>query len=147
MCPLSFGIPSHSGHHSALGQVPCAIQSVLISYLFYTQCQQCICGGFRIEGTHIYLWSIHVDIWQKPSQYCKVIILQLKQINLKIVYMCQSQFPPTLLFPLGFRIFVLYVHVSISALQIRSSIYFSRFHKYMLLYSICFSLSYLLISV
>ena len=28
--------------------------------------------------THVYLWQIHVDGWQKPSQYCKVIILQLK---------------------------------------------------------------------
>ena len=24
------------------------------------------------------LWPIHVDVWQKSSQYCKVIILQLK---------------------------------------------------------------------
>ena len=28
-------------------------------------------------GTHVYLWPIHVDVWQKPSQYCKVIIFQL----------------------------------------------------------------------
>ena len=33
---------------------------------------------FRREGTHVYLWLIHVDVWQKLSQYCKVIILQLK---------------------------------------------------------------------
>ena len=33
--PLSFGLPSHSYHHSALSKVPCAIQYVLISYLFY----------------------------------------------------------------------------------------------------------------
>ena len=31
---------------------------------------------------HIYLWLIHVTIWQKPTQYCKAIILQLK-INKK----------------------------------------------------------------
>ena len=37
---------------------------------------------FRREETYVYLWLIHVDIWQKPSQYCKVIILQLK-IKLK----------------------------------------------------------------
>ena len=27
--------------------------------------------GFRMGGgrdTHVYLWPIHVDIWQKPSQ-------------------------------------------------------------------------------
>ena len=29
-------------------------------------------------GTHVHLWLIHVDVWQKPSQYYKVIILQLK---------------------------------------------------------------------
>ena len=33
---------------------------------------------FRREGPHVFLWLIHVDIWQRPSQYCKVTILQLK---------------------------------------------------------------------
>ena len=32
-------------------------------------------GGFKREGTYVYLWPIHVDVWQKPTQYCKVIIL------------------------------------------------------------------------
>ena len=27
---------------------------------------------------YVYLWLIHIDVWQKLSQYCKVIILQLK---------------------------------------------------------------------
>ena len=27
---------------------------------------------------HVYLWLIHVDVWQKPIQYCEVICLQLK---------------------------------------------------------------------
>ena len=27
---------------------------------------------------YVYLWLIHVDVWQKPTQYCKAIILQLK---------------------------------------------------------------------
>ena len=27
----------------------------------------------------VYLWLIHVDVWQKPTQYCKAIILQLKK--------------------------------------------------------------------
>ena len=27
-------------------------------------------------------WVIHVDVWQKPAQYCKVIILQLKERKL-----------------------------------------------------------------
>lgn len=35
-------------------------------------------GRFRREGTYIWLWLIHGDIWQKPTQYHKTIILQLK---------------------------------------------------------------------
>ena len=42
-------------------------------------------GGFKREGTRVYLWLTHADVWQKPTQYCKGIILQLK-INLKIRY-------------------------------------------------------------
>ena len=35
-------------------------------------------------GTYVYLWLIHVDVSQKPSQYYKVIIFQLKiKLNLK----------------------------------------------------------------
>ena len=29
-------------------------------------------------GTHVHPWLIHINIWQKPSQHCKVISLQLK---------------------------------------------------------------------
>ena len=32
-------------------------------------------------GTHVHPWLIHVNVWQKPLQYCKVISLQLKYIN------------------------------------------------------------------
>ena len=32
--------------------------------------------GFRREGAYVCLWLIHVDVWQKPIQYCKAIILQ-----------------------------------------------------------------------
>ena len=28
----------------------------------------------------MYTWLIHVHVWQKPTQYCKAIILQLKII-------------------------------------------------------------------
>ena len=37
-------------------------------------------GGRRgvLDGEHVCLWLIHVDLWQKPLQYCKVISLQLK---------------------------------------------------------------------
>ena len=37
-------------------------------------------GVFRIGETHVYLWPIHVDIWQKKSQDCKVIILELNKL-------------------------------------------------------------------
>ena len=46
--------------------------------------------GGRWEGvlgweTHVNPWLIHVNIWQKPVQYCKVISLQLiKKIKNKI---------------------------------------------------------------
>ena len=43
-------------------------------------------GGGRWEegsgwGTHVNPWLIHVNLWQKPLQYCKVISLQLIKIN------------------------------------------------------------------
>ena len=43
------------------------------------------CGG-RWEGgsgwrTHVNPWLIHVNVWQKPLQYCKVIGLRLIQIT------------------------------------------------------------------
>ena len=28
-------------------------------------------------GTDVHPWLIHVNVWQKPLQYCKVISLQL----------------------------------------------------------------------
>ena len=30
---------------------------------------------------NVYLWLIYVDVWQTPTQHCKVIILQLKISN------------------------------------------------------------------
>lgn len=29
-------------------------------------------------GKHVYLWLVHVGVWQTPSEYCKVIIFQFK---------------------------------------------------------------------
>ena len=72
-------------------------------------------------GTHVHPWLIHVNVWQKPLQYCKVISLQFKWINFKkqvfkrVTYLCpilslqclllHPQFPMTsssgLTFPLG----------------------------------------------
>ena len=44
--------------------------------------------GARWEGgsglrTHVNPWLFHVNVWQKPLQYCKVISLQLIKINEK----------------------------------------------------------------
>ena len=36
-------------------------------------------GMFKREETYVYLWLIHVDVLQKPTQFCKaIIVLQLK---------------------------------------------------------------------
>ena len=44
-------------------------------------------GGRREEDsgreTHVNPWLTHVNVWQKPLQYCKVIGLQLIKINEK----------------------------------------------------------------
>ena len=33
-------------------------------------------GKFTKEGTYVYLWLIHVDVWQMPTQCCKAVIFQ-----------------------------------------------------------------------
>ena len=38
------------------------------------------CSGL---GTHVNPWLIHVNVWQKLLQYCKVISLQLIKMNEK----------------------------------------------------------------
>ena len=38
-------------------------------------------GGGSGWGIHVNPWLIHVSVWQKPLQYCKVISLQLIKIN------------------------------------------------------------------
>ena len=35
-------------------------------------------SGVQDGGTHVHPWLIHVNVWQKPPQYYKVITLQLK---------------------------------------------------------------------
>ena len=34
--------------------------------------------GIQGWGTYAHLWLIHVNVWQKPLQYCKVTSLKLK---------------------------------------------------------------------
>ena len=37
-------------------------------------------GGRDVQkgAIYVYLWLIHVDVSQKPTEFCKAIILQLK---------------------------------------------------------------------
>ena len=37
-------------------------------------------GRFKMERTYVYQQLIHVDVWKKPTQYRKAIILQLQII-------------------------------------------------------------------
>ena len=38
-------------------------------------------GGWGVQDgeTHVHMWLIHVDVWQKPPRDCKVISLQLNK--------------------------------------------------------------------
>jgi len=38
---------------------------------------------FRRERTYVYLWLIHVDVWQKPTQYWKAISSNKKRKKMK----------------------------------------------------------------
>ena len=42
--------------------------------------------GSRGKGHNVYLYLIHVDVWQKPIQYCKAVILQLKTNKFKKIH-------------------------------------------------------------
>ena len=46
---------------------------------------------FKRERACVYLWLIHVDVWQKPAQYCKAIALQLKNKFKKYTGFCYSR--------------------------------------------------------
>ena len=38
-------------------------------------------GGREVQkrGAYVYLWPIHIVVWQKPTLHCKAIIFQLKK--------------------------------------------------------------------
>ena len=36
-------------------------------------------GKFKREEIYVYLWLIHPDVWQKPTQYSKVIVSKKKK--------------------------------------------------------------------
>ena len=37
-----------------------------------------VAGKTQEVGTYVYFWVSHTVIWQKPTQYCKAISLQLQ---------------------------------------------------------------------
>jgi len=49
----------------------------LAIYFTYVGCRD----GREVQagGAYVYLWLIYVVEWQKPTQHCKAIILQLKR--------------------------------------------------------------------
>ena len=94
---LFFGFPSHLGHQRALSRVPCALQQVLISYLFYTQ--QCI--------------HVNPNLPIHPTPLPPMVYIRLFSTSVSPFLLCKQ------------------VHLY----------HFSRFHIYMLIYEICFSLS------
>ena len=36
-----------------------------------------------MEGTHECLWPLHIDVWQKPSQYCNYHPIKINKYILK----------------------------------------------------------------
>ena len=48
---------------------------------------KCTCYTLKKK---LYLWLIHVDVWQKLTQYCKAIILQLKTLKSQIIIYIMS---------------------------------------------------------
>ena len=84
------------------------------------------------------LTPIH-DYWKNHSFDWRDLWYIIHSINSVCLSTPISQFTPPTLFFLLVYMFVLYICVSTSVLQI--SIPFSRFHIYALIYDICFSLS------
>ena len=41
--------------------------------------ERCDGEGESGQGTHVHPWLIHVNVWQKPPQYYKVISFHLKK--------------------------------------------------------------------
>ena len=76
-------ICSHSSTHNVLSKRHASTASRLeADYNFLIRKKNTVGGGSG-WGTHVNPWLIHVNVWQKPLQYCKVISLQWIKINEK----------------------------------------------------------------
>ena len=107
--PLLFGLPSHSDHHSALSRVPRALRYVLISCCPVTESSP----------------TLFVTVWITALEASlSFTITVIYFINSVYVSIPTSQFFPPFTFALDIHTFVLYIYVSISSLQISSSILF-----------------------
>ena len=104
MCPTACAPqqekpPQSEAHTRLLGSVPCSLQlekspcsnkdpaQLKINQsikLIFTKRKRW--EGGSGWGIHVYPRLIHVNVWQKPLQYCKVIRLQLIKINEKKSY-------------------------------------------------------------
>ena len=47
---------------------------------------------FKKRCLHVYLFLIHVDVWQKLTQYCKAIILQFQINKEEMLFMRENEF-------------------------------------------------------
>ena len=45
--------------------------------VFFDNLEGCdgVGDGFRKGGIYVYLWLIHVDVWQRSTQYCRAVVL------------------------------------------------------------------------
>ena len=69
--------------------------------------------GFRRWGTHVYPWPIHVDVLQKPSQYCKFIICQFKK-KICNEYLAQDMSRLYTLLLVSILMYVSWIHLKLS---------------------------------
>ena len=110
------------------------------------------CGRRRGQGLALFFF-FHLKIFFNFFKYLFIFLLVIHFTHISVYRSIPiSQFitpppPPPAASPLGVHTFVLYICVSISALQTGSSVPFSRFHIYALIYDTCFSLPDLLHSV
>ena len=58
-------------------------------------------GKFRRDETYAYLWLIHLDLGQKPTQHCKEILLQFKN---KFLKNSKKKTPVCILSPLSLKL-------------------------------------------